>query len=339
MPDVQPAAQHSAGPPPRGDAGGTIVANGGDVIRQEAAALERLAAGLDARFATAANVLAAIAGRVVVAGIGKSGHVARKIAATFASTGTPALFLHPAEAAHGDLGMLVPGDALLLLSNSGSTAELLPLAHHAQRLAVPVVTISAAPGSILMTLADVALALPKVAEAGPGGLAPTTSTAMMMGLGDALAMAAMELRGWSRAGFGALHPGGALGSRLGRVASVMHGREALPLVAPDTPMRDVILTMTAHSFGIAGVVDPAGDLVGVITDGDLRRHAAVLLEGSADAVMTVNPVTTGPDTAAEVALAAMRRHQVTALFVIDPARARRPVGLVHVHDFLRLGIV
>lgn len=315
-----------------------IVALGRVVIDAEAAALARLAAMLDHKFERAVSRIVDTTGRVVVSGMGKSGHVAGKVAATLASIGVPALYLHPAEAAHGDLGMLVAGDTLLVLSNSGATRELLPVVQHARARHVPVIAIGACPGSLLMQRADIALLLPDVEEAGPAKLAPTTSTAMMMALGDALAMAAMERRGWSRLGFGALHPGGTLGRALGRVTTIMHSGGTMPLVRPATPMREVLVTMTACSFGIAGVQDGEERLVGVITDGDLRRHADVLMEATAEAVMTCSPVTIAASELAESALALMKLQNVTALFVMDDAVDGRPVGIVHVHDFLRLGL-
>jgi arabinose-5-phosphate isomerase len=273
--------------------------------------------------------------------MGKSGHIARKIAATLASTGTPALFVHPAEAAHGDLGMMIAGDALIMLSNSGGTTELKPMIGHAAALGMPIIAISARRNSTLMRAATIRLLLPAATEACPANIAPTTSTAMMLALGDALAMATMRERGISRDGFEALHPGGTIGLRLMRVAAVMHGGAEMPVVTAATPMREVILTMTRLTFGIAGVVDEAGRLIGVITDGDLRRHVDTLMTGTAGAVMTTDPITVGAGSFAEDALALMNDHKITALFVTggDGADGQDvPVGVVTIHDFLRLGL-
>lgn len=315
-----------------------LVSYGSSVIEIEAAALALLSRSLDQSFAAAVDMLLALSGRMVVTGMGKSGHVARKIAATLASTGSPSLYIHPGEAAHGDLGMLVPGDGLLVLSNSGGTSELRPVIAHAKALGIAIIGIAGRANSPLMQAADIRLLLPRAAEACPANIAPTTSTAMMMALGDALAMATMRQRGISRDGFEALHPGGTIGLRLMRVAAVMHKDGAIPLVAADAPMREVIVTMTAMSFGIAGVVDGNGHLIGAISDGDLRRHAEVLLLLSAGEVMTRSPVTIGACSFAEDALALMNEHKITSLFVTEDGDAERPIGLVHIHDFLRLGL-
>lgn len=315
-----------------------LVAYGREVIETEAAALSSLVDALDENFARAVTTILNVTGRVVTTGIGKSGYIARKFSATLASTGTPSLYVHPVEAAHGDLGMLMAGDGLLCFSNSGSTAELQPILDYAAKLGLAVIGIASKADSLLMRQADVKLLLPKVDEACPANLAPTTSTAMMMALGDALAMTTMRARGVSIAGFAALHPGGTIGKRLMRVAAIMHRDGAMPFVAPETSMRDVIVTITSMSFGIAGVVDASGALVGVITDGDLRRHLDGLLEATAADVMTCDPVWVSPGTFVEDALTQMNNHKITAMFAIEDAETRRPVGLVHVHDFLRLGI-
>jgi arabinose-5-phosphate isomerase len=320
------------------DARGARVREGRAVIATEAAALARLRDSLDGAFADAVELLLTLPGRVIVTGMGKSGHIARKIAATLASTGTPALFVHPAEAAHGDLGMMVRGDALIMLSNSGGTSELKPLIGHAAVLAMPIIAISARGKSTLMRAATIRLLLPNAAEACPANIAPTTSTAMMLALGDALAMATMRERGLSRDGFEALHPGGTIGLRLMRVAAVMHSSDMMPVVEPATSMREVILTMTRLSFGIAGVVDADGRLLGVITDGDLRRHADDLMTATAGAVMTRDPITIGAGSFAEDALALMNDHKITSLFVTEGEGKEMPVGVVTIHDFLRLGL-
>lgn len=317
---------------------GDALSYGRQVIRTEADALHTLAEALDQGFADAVSLLLSLRGRVVTTGIGKSGYVARKVAATFASTGTPALYVHPAEAAHGDLGMLMPQDALIAFSNSGMTAELQPILHHAAKLGMKVVGVAGRADSVVMRAATVQLLLPRVDEACPANLAPTTSTAMMMALGDALAMTVAQAHGMSRAGFQALHPGGTIGKRLMRVAAIMHRDGALPLVEAPTPMRDVIVTMTGCAFGIAGVVDGEGRLVGVITDGDLRRHLHELMDATAASVMTRHSVWVTPGCFVEDALEALNRHKITAMFVLEEGPAHRPVGLVHVHDFLRLGL-
>lgn len=314
-----------------------VIAYGREVAELESSALALLAQSLDDTFARAVALMLTLRGRMVITGIGKSGHVARKIAATLSSTGSPALFIHPAEAAHGDLGMLMPGDALLALSNSGASRELQPILAHAKLLGVPIVGITAHASSPLADQVDICLMLPPADEACPVNLAPTTSTAMMMALGDALAMAAMRVRGVSRDGFEALHPGGVIGARLTRVSAVMHGLTEMPLVAVTAPMREVIVTMTTCSFGVAGVVNAEGNLIGVITDGDLRRHVDDLMHSTATDVMTRDPVTIGARDSAEDALTTMNEHKITSLFVAAQDNARRPIGIVHVHDLLRLG--
>jgi len=315
-----------------------LLERGRQVIRAEMDALAQLESYLDDGFATAVRQLEATRGRIVVTGMGKSGHVARKIAATFAATGSPAIFIHPAEAAHGDLGMVQQGDTLIVLSNSGSTPELTPLMQHCRSLRIRIIGIAARLDSPVMQAADVRLPLPQVREACPSNIAPTTSTAMMLALGDALAMALMDLRGIARDSLKLLHPGGAIGLRLMAVSEMMHGGASLPLVALDTPMRDVIMTMTSMGFGAAGVVDGEGKLVGVITDGDLRRHVGDLGDGVAAAVMTRNPKTVPPDTLAEDALMIMNDCKITTVFVMEEERPDTPAGIVHIHDFVRYGL-
>ena len=311
-----------------------------DVLDAEAAGLRALSAALGEAFVHAIERLAGATGRVVVSGMGKSGLVGRKIAATLASTGTPALFVHPAEASHGDLGMIVAGDALLALSNSGETAELADLVSHARRFALPFVAVTARGESTLARAADVALVLPQAAEACPMGLAPTTSTTMQIALGDAIAVALLTRRGFTAADFRQIHPGGRLGARLRRVREVMHGDAAMPLAGLDTPMQAALVHITEKRFGCLGLVDVDGILRGIITDGDLRRAMGPdLLARQAHEVMTAHPRTIGPDALAVEALHVMNRHDrpVTALFVVDPAG--RPVGILHVHDLLREGLV
>ncbi len=310
------------------------------VLATEAAGLRALAAGLDDGFARAVDLLASATGRVVVSGMGKSGHVARKIVATLASTGTPALFVHPAEASHGDLGMIVAGDVVLALSNSGETAELADLVAHTRRFGLPLIAISGRHGSTLASAADVALILPAAAEACPMGLAPTTSTTMQMALGDALAVALLTRRGFTAAEFRDFHPGGKLGARLRRVRELMHIDDAVPLTGPDTPMDRALLLITEKRFGCLGITDEEGKLLGIITDGDLRRAMGPdLLTRRACDVMTTSPRTIGPEALAAEALHVMNAQErpITSLFVVD-ARGRA-VGILHLHDVLRAGIV
>lgn len=309
------------------------------VLATEAAGLRALAAGLDQEFTRAVTLLGAATGRVVVTGMGKSGHVARKIAATLASTGTPALFVHPAEASHGDLGMLVAGDAVLALSNSGETAELADLVAHTRRFAIPLVAITARRSSTLASAADVMLLLPASAEACPMGLAPTTSTTMQLALGDALAVALLTRRGFTAADFRNFHPGGKLGARLRRVRDLMHTGQAMPLAEPDLPMDRALLLITAKHFGCLGVVAADGTLIGIVTDGDLRRAMGPdLLSRRVGDIMTSHPRSIGPDALAAEALALMnaRERPITTLFVVDAGE--RPVGVLHVHDLLRAGV-
>jgi arabinose-5-phosphate isomerase len=313
-----------------------LLDHGREVIELEAAALSRLAESIDESFCRAVALLLRVGGRVVVSGMGKSGHIGRKIAATLASTGTPAIFVHPAEASHGDLGMLIAGDVLLVLSNSGGTPELRSILQRARALHVPVIAVASEAGSPVMRQADVQLLLPRAREACPVNIAPTTSTTMMLALGDALAMAVMRARGVSRDRLQALHPGGSIGLRLMPVSALMHSADRMPLVRPSASMREVIVTITAMSFGVAGVVDEGGRLIGIITDGDLRRHIDNLMSGTAGDVMTRGPLTIAADELAEDALALMNANRITSLFVVSPADPMRPIGLVHIHDFPRV---
>jgi arabinose-5-phosphate isomerase len=308
------------------------------VLRTEIAGLEALVADLDGSFSAAVETLAQVKGRVTVTGMGKSGHIARKIAATLSSTGTPAQFVHPAEASHGDLGMLAEGDAVLALSNSGDTAELEDIVAYTRRFRIPLLAMTRGGGSALAEAADVTLLLPASAEACPMGLAPTTSTTMMLALGDALAVALLERKGFSSGDFQVLHPGGKLGQKLLRVADIMHDGDAVPLVRRNAVMAEAILVMTTKSFGCVGVTDDAGRLIGIVTDGDLRRHMADddLLRATVDKVMSGKPKTIRPQALAAEALGQMNASAITSLFAVDDKR--RPLGILHIHDCLRAGI-
>lgn len=306
------------------------------VLATEAEALFTLSRSLPTDFAATVDAVLNVRGRVILSGIGKSGHVARKIAATLASTGTPSFFVHPAEASHGDLGMVTPDDACLLLSNSGETAELRDLIAHCARFDIVLIGMSRDENSALMRASDFRLTIPVLPEACAIGMAPTTSTTLMMGLGDALAVALMEARKFKADAFRAFHPGGKLGAQLTQVSQVMHGTASLPLVDAATPMPEVILTMTSGGFGIAGVTDASGSLVGVVSDGDLRRNMDGILDRTAGEVCTRNPVTITPETLAAEALAMINKKKIGVLFVCEEAR---PVGILHLHDLLRIGVM
>lgn len=308
------------------------------VIAVETEGLRQLAEGLDDSFDRAIETLLNATGRVIVSGMGKSGHVARKIAATFASTGTPAHFVHPAEASHGDLGMMAQGDVALVLSNSGETPELADLLAYTRRFAIPLIGVASRSDSTLIRQSDVGLILPRAEEACGSGIVPTTSTTMTLALGDALAVALMEHRAFTPENFREFHPGGKLGAQLSRVRDLMH--RDLPLVASGTPMSDALIEMSQKGFGVVGVADTEGPLLGVITDGDLRRHMDNLLGLTVDQVMTANPRSIGPDAMAEeaVALMTLQKPKVTCLFVIDPNGSGQAEGLLHIHDCLRVGL-
>jgi len=298
---------------------------------------EALENGLAGPFAEAVALLKAARGRVIVSGIGKSGHVGQKIASTFASTGTPAFFVHPSEASHGDLGMIRREDVILALSWSGETVELKNIITYSRRFSVPLISVTAGGDSALAKQSDVVLELPRAKEACPHGLAPTTSTTMQLAMGDCLAIALLEARGFSANDFKTFHPGGSLGAGLKYVADVMHGAEELPLVGEAEAMSDALVTMTAKRFGCLGIVDEAGKLIGVITDGDLRRHMGPeLLKETTATIMTRNPKTVTPDMLASAALEMINSSRITALFVVEDGV---PVGIVHVHDILRAGVV
>jgi arabinose-5-phosphate isomerase len=318
-----------------------VIATAQRVLKQEAHALNALAAQLNGVFTEVVELFFALRGRVVVTGMGKSGHVGRKIAATLSSTGTPAMFVHPGEASHGDLGMITGDDAILALSNSGEASELDAILAYTNRFGIPVVSVTGGgrPDNTLARSAQLSLVLPPEPEACPMGLAPTTSTTMMVALGDALAVALMERRGFNEDDYRVFHPGGQLGRGLRRVSSLMHSGSTIPLVKPDDKMSEAVLVMTRKGFGCVGVVDTAGLLTGIVTDGDLRRHMGPNLMGArVDAVMTKNPMTIAPDDLAAKALSIMNRDErpITALLVVDNGK---PVGIVSVHDLLRAGVM
>ncbi len=309
------------------------------VIDVEMRGLAALSATLDGSFAKAIDLILKAKGRVIVSGMGKSGHVGRKIAATFASTGTPAQYVHPAEASHGDLGMITEGDVALVLSNSGETPELSDIIAHTRRFNIPLIGVASREGSTLLLQSDVAILLPKAEEACGIGIVPTTSTTMTLALGDAMAVALMEHRHFTPEHFRTFHPGGKLGAKLLKVADLMHEGDALPLVAETAPMAEVLLEMSHKGFGVAGVTDAAGRLVGIVTDGDLRRHMDGLLTHTASEVMTRNPRTIDPGAVAEKAVAIMKDRKITSLFVVMPDSDGRALGILNIHDCLRAGVV
>jgi arabinose-5-phosphate isomerase len=309
----------------------TLEAEGGGVDALATA----LRDGLGAAFAAAVELIRAAQGRMIVTGMGKSGHVGHKIASTFASTGTPALFVHPAEASHGDLGMITKNDVILALSWSGETAELKNITDYSQRHNIGLIAMTASADSTLAKNADVVLALPQAREACPHNLAPTTSALMQLALGDALAIALLESHGFTAIDFGMLHPGGKLGTLLKAVRDLMHTGASVPLAPLGTAMSDAILEMSAKGFGCVGITDPRGLLVGIITDGDLRRHMRNnLLDARVDDVMTRTPKTVRPDQLISETLEILNSTKVTALFAIE---AGKPVGVIHIHDLLRAG--
>ena len=310
------------------------------VLRIEADALASLANGLDLSFERAVETLRSATGRIVVSGMGKSGHVARKIAATLASTGTPAQFVHPAEASHGDLGMVTRDDVALVLSNSGETPELSNLIAHVKRNGIPLIAVASKPQSTLMQAADVALVLPDAPEACPMGLAPTTSTTATLALGDALAVALMEMRDFRPENFRMLHPGGTLGSRLLTVEAVMRPAEEVPLVSPETPMVEVLLAIGKYAVGTTGVADGEGRLIGVISDGDVARNIDGLLERNAGEIMSRAPKTIRSTALLQEAVETMNRLKITMLFVVAPEETSLlcPIGVLHIHDCLRAGV-
>ncbi len=314
------------------------IAVGRRVLTTEADALRLQADTLGEAFAKAVDLLFAAKGRIICTGIGKSGHVAKKIAATFASTGAPAFFVHANEASHGDLGMIADGDVILALSKSGQNQELADILAYSRRFHIPLIALTAAPDSPLGQAADVVLKLADAAEVTAEVKAPTTSTTLQIALGDALAVSLLERRGFTAKDFKTFHPGGKLGAMLRTVGDLMHGAEELPLVSRDTPMTEALLVMTSKAFGIVGVTGPDGALQGVITDGDLRRHIESLMTQTAGEVMTPGPKKSAPPgMLASEALALMSDPlpMVTVLFVID---AGQPVGILRIHDLIRAGV-
>jgi arabinose-5-phosphate isomerase len=312
------------------------VASAKRVLSIEAKALKDLAVDLGEIFCRILDIIAEVKGRVVVTGMGKSGHIGQKIAATFSSTGTPAFFVHPAEASHGDLGMIAKGDVVVALSNSGETTELADIVAYAKRFEIPLIGITGGNDSTLADAADIALILPVSEEACPMGLAPTTSTTVMLALGDAISVALLERKGFSSDEFHALHPGGKLGRRLIKVSDIMHSGKKIPLVGPDALMSDALIEMSAKSFGCIGIIGPKNTLQGVITDGDLRRHMdSELISKKTSEVMTKGVATINPDLLVSVALGIMNVQGITNIFV---TKQNRPVGILHVHDCLRAGV-
>jgi len=306
-----------------------MITFGRELIQDEARALDALASSLGEEFDKACRLILEAKGKLIVSGLGKSGHIGRKIAATFASTGTTATFLHLAEAIHGDLGIAAAGDVALLISQSGATIELQPVIDHFDHVGIPIIAVTGNARSMLGEAAAAPLILPHWPEVGPEAVAPTTSTTMTLALGDALAMTVMREKGFTRTDFGRLHPGGSLGARLKPVRRLMHGGDQLPLVDQDTNMHDVIVVMSEKRLGVVGVTDGGGKLVGIITDGDLRRHIEQGLDHPASIFMSANPKTIAPDSLVDDALTLFEEYCITTLFVVDDGK---PVGVLHIHD-------
>ncbi|WP_299600653.1 KpsF/GutQ family sugar-phosphate isomerase [uncultured Tateyamaria sp.] len=308
------------------------------VIRTEAEALTVMADQLDDSFRAAIDLLLNANGRIIVTGIGKSGHIARKIAATLASTGTPAQFVHPAEASHGDLGMVTRSDVVLAISNSGEAPELANMIAFSRRFEIPLIGITKAPKSALGRACDAVLQLPDLGEACGTGVVPTTSTTLTLAMGDALAVALMEHREFTEEHFREFHPGGKLGAKLSRVSDLMHTGAAMPLVGKDTPMADALIEISQKSLGVVGVTANDGTLAGIITDGDLRRHMDGLLSLTAADVMTTSPTTIDVAALAEEAVAVMNARKITCVFAEDANAPGKPQGILHIHDCLRVGL-
>jgi arabinose-5-phosphate isomerase len=327
-------------PAPADQKNAELIASGVRALETEAGGVAALATamqnGLGPAFVAAVELIRQAKGRVIVSGMGKSGHIANKIAATLASTGTPAFFVHPAEASHGDLGMITEGDAIIALSWSGETAELKGLIDYSRRFRIPLIAVTAETGSTLGQAADVVLALPQAREACPHNLAPTTSSLMQLALGDALAIALLESRGFTALQFRDLHPGGRLGALLKFVRDLMHTGERIPTASVGTRMSEALVEMTAKGLGCVGIIDGQGKLVGIITDGDLRRHMRPdLVAQQVESLMTKTPRTVRTDQLASEVLEIMNSSKITALFVVEGGK---PVGIVHMHDLLRAGV-
>jgi arabinose-5-phosphate isomerase len=317
----------------REENGSSAIKSARFVFEREIEGIRALDEWLGDDFLDAIHLILGIKGRVILSGMGKSGHIGNKIAATLASTGVPAIFVHPGEASHGDLGMITQDDVVVLLSNSGETIELRDIIEYCKRFAIPLIGIVRRKTSVLVDAADVALILPEVPEACDVE-APTTSTTMMLALGDAIAVALLNIKQFSKEDFNVFHPGGNLGAAFTMVRDLMH--ENIPLVSEDVLMSDVLIEMTAKGFGCSGVVDGSGVLTGVITDGDLRRHMdSGLMAKAAGEVMTENPLTIEGNSLASAALAVMEKRAITSLFVL---KEQKPVGIIHIHDLLRAGI-
>ena len=300
--------------------------------------VEALDGPLGEALALAVDIIRKARGRVILTGMGKSGHICRKIAATLASTGTPAMFVHPADASHGDLGMITTEDVIVMISNSGESPELLGILRYSRRFTVPLIAVTTEGASTLAREADIVLALPKTKEACPNGLAPTTSTLLQLALGDAIAIALLEDKGFTARDFGNFHPGGKLGAQLTHVRDVMHKKAELPLAPQSLPMSEALIVMTSMSFGCVGVLDEAGRLAGIVTDGDLRRNMhRNLLDRTVGEVMTAAPKTIDPDALTSEAIEMLNSAKITSLFVIGAAG--EPIGLIHIHDLLRIGAV
>jgi arabinose-5-phosphate isomerase len=315
------------------DSASSVLEFGRGVLHDEARALDALADSLGEAFNRAVSLILDASGKLIVGGLGKSGHVGRKIAATFASTGTTATFLHLAEAIHGDLGIAAKGDVAILISLSGKTAELEPVIDHFDAVGIPIIAITGSATSPLAEAAAAPLILPHWPEVGPESVAPTTSTTMSLALGDALAMTVMRQKGFTRTDFGRLHPGGTLGARLKPVRRLMHSGDQLPVIGAKSSMHDAVVEMTEKRLGIVGVIDDGGNLVGVITDGDLRRNIERGLDHSAAEFMTSDPKTIGPDALVGDAVELFDEYKITSLFVVDESDgSKRPVGVIHIHD-------
>ena len=306
------------------------------VLQTEADALGKLQDNLPIDFSNLVNLILNLSGRVIVSGVGKSGHIGNKIAATLASTGTPSYFVHATEASHGDLGMITDQDLCLLISNSGETIEMFDILTHARRFSIPVATMSSNYESTLVKAADFQLCLPVAEEACPIGMAPTTSTTMMLALGDALAVALMEAKGFNAENFKVFHPGGKLGAKLMTVGQLMHKNDTMPLVNTETSMKETLLTMSSKGFGIAAIVDEIGCLVGVITDGDLRRHIDDLMGRNAGDIASLSPITVFEKTLVVDALNLMQERKISVLIVTSTDN--KPVGVIHIQDLLRVGV-